>query len=366
MKGLRKYLSPFTPDQSGAVSVLFDFGGMLVIMDAGGCVGNICGYDEPRWTTQKSAIFSSCLRDMDAILGRDDLLVSKIGDALKMVDVEFIGLIGTPVPAVIATDFRALKRMIEKRYNKPVLPIETNGILLYDVGEEMAYNYLLREFVENRESSNKAFKAHDIGVWGATPLDTLTISSPEQLRATFGEDVICYGAGATIEDVAHAGEVKKNIVVSPAGLSPARWLQEEFGTPYEVRYPLDPIIAQTVEETRGKRVLILHQQVIASELRKMLRDEGEYDRIDIGNWFKQDDQLREEGDRVFVEEEDLMKREEQIGYDVIIGDPLYRRALPNFTGRYLDLPHFAVSGALHQFDTDQAYYRGLQDRWNKR
>ena len=46
MKGLRKYLSPFTPDQSGAVSVLFHYGGMLIIMDAGGCVGNICGYDE--------------------------------------------------------------------------------------------------------------------------------------------------------------------------------------------------------------------------------------------------------------------------------------------------------------------------------
>ncbi len=53
MKGLRKYLSPFTPDQSGAVSVLFHYGGMLILMDAGGRVGNICGYDEPRWDKKK-------------------------------------------------------------------------------------------------------------------------------------------------------------------------------------------------------------------------------------------------------------------------------------------------------------------------
>ena len=67
MKGLRKYLTPFAPDQSGAVSVLYELGGILVICDAGGCVGNVCGFDEPRWFSRKSAIFSAGLRDMDAI-----------------------------------------------------------------------------------------------------------------------------------------------------------------------------------------------------------------------------------------------------------------------------------------------------------
>ena len=69
MKGLRKYLTPFAPDQSGAVSVLYELGGMLVICDAGGCTGNVCGFDEPRWFETRSAVFSAGLRDMDAILG---------------------------------------------------------------------------------------------------------------------------------------------------------------------------------------------------------------------------------------------------------------------------------------------------------
>ena len=69
MRGLRKYLTPFAPDQSGAVSVLSEFGGIIVICDAGGCTGNICGFDEPRWFESKSALFSAGLRDMDAILG---------------------------------------------------------------------------------------------------------------------------------------------------------------------------------------------------------------------------------------------------------------------------------------------------------
>ena len=46
MKGLYRYLSPFSPDQSGAVAVLYELGGIIVILDAGGCAGNICGFDE--------------------------------------------------------------------------------------------------------------------------------------------------------------------------------------------------------------------------------------------------------------------------------------------------------------------------------
>ena len=111
MKGLRKYLTPFAPDQSGAVSVLYDLGGIIVICDAGGCTGNICGFDEPRWFETSSAVFSAGLRDMDAILGRDDKLVEKLAMAAEKIDANFAAIIGTPVPATIGTDYRALKRL---------------------------------------------------------------------------------------------------------------------------------------------------------------------------------------------------------------------------------------------------------------
>ena len=121
MKGLRKYLSPFAPDQSGAAAVLCEFHGMIIILDAGGCAGNICGFDEPRWFESRSAIFSAGLRDMDAILGRDDRLVEKIAKACEKLSADFIAVIGTPVPAVIGTDYKALSRMIEKKTGIPAL-----------------------------------------------------------------------------------------------------------------------------------------------------------------------------------------------------------------------------------------------------
>ena len=68
MRGLRKYLTPFAPDQSGAVSVLYEFGGIIVICDAGGCTGNICGFDEPRWFESKSALFIHSISSGEILL----------------------------------------------------------------------------------------------------------------------------------------------------------------------------------------------------------------------------------------------------------------------------------------------------------
>ena len=116
MKGLWKYISPFAPDDSGAAAVLYGLNGIVVICDAGGCAGNICGFDEPRWFSgKKSAVFSAGLRDMDAILGRDDRLVDKLCQAAETIDADFAAIVGTPVPSVIGTDYKALKHMAEKK-----------------------------------------------------------------------------------------------------------------------------------------------------------------------------------------------------------------------------------------------------------
>ena len=165
MKGLRKYLSPFAPDQSGAAAVLCEFHGLIIILDAGGCAGNICGFDEPRWFDSRSAIFSAGLRDMDAILGRDDRLVEKIGKACEKLSADFIAVIGTPVPAVIGTDYKALSRMVEKKTGIPALTIDTDGTKLYDIGEKKTWKELFKKFAVKQE-----VEPGRVGIIGATPL----------------------------------------------------------------------------------------------------------------------------------------------------------------------------------------------------
>ena len=178
MKGLRKYLSPFAPDQSGAAAVLCEFHGLIIILDAGGCAGNICGFDEPRWFESRSAIFSAGLRDMDAILGRDDRLVAKLTDAAEKIDANFAAVIGTPVPAVIGTDYQALKRMCEKKTDLPILAIDTDGMELYDKGEEKAYLALFTAFAKEKYEVCK----EKVGILGMTPQDVSDLKAADKVR----------------------------------------------------------------------------------------------------------------------------------------------------------------------------------------
>ena len=342
MRGLRKYLTPFAPDQSGAVSVLYELGGIIVICDAGGCTGNVCGFDEPRWFERKSAVFSAGLRDMDAILGRDDRLVAKLVDAAEKVEAGFAAVIGTPVPAVIGTDYQALKRMCEKKTDLPVLAVNTDGMELYDGGERKAYLELFKVFAREK----LPVETGRVGILGMTPQDVSDLKAADKLREKFksqGHQAVCYGMGDGLDEVKKASSVEKNIVVSPAALECARYLEKTFGTPYEVGYPLVEELVPDMEYA-GKKILIVQQQVMAGSIRAELRKRGGDGKITVASWFSMEKDLLEEGDVSLKDEEDYMELVEKGRYDVIFADHCMRRMTKDFSGVFVDAVHFAVSG----------------------
>lgn len=344
MKGLRKYLTPFAPDQSGAVSVLYELGGILVICDAGGCTGNVCGFDEPRWFSHKSGVFSAGLRDMDAILGRDDKLVAKLEDAAGKLDASFAAVIGTPVPSVIGTDYQALRRMAERKLDLPVLTVDTTGMELYDVGEEKAYLELFRHFAVD----SCPVEPGRIGVLGVTPLDMSDLRAGERITAVLREQgwhtVDCYGMGAGLDRVCSAAGAEKNLVVSPAGLKAAQYLKDTFGTPYEIDDPLAPALLPEGDFT-GRRVLVIHQQVTANALRAALEQRGSGE-VTVATWFLKKAALARPGDIALKEEDQFVDLVHRGGYDIIIGDGVLHRMIPDLAGQFVEAPHFAVSGTL--------------------
>lgn len=358
VRGLWKGLTPFAPDQSGAASVFYELGGILVICDAGGCTGNVCGFDEPRWFGERSAIFSAGLRDMDAILGRDDRLVAKLTDAADKIDANFAAVIGTPVPAVIATDYRALQRMCEKKTNLPILTVDTNGMELYDVGEEKAWLTLFKTFAGKDVASQKEASEEDdsskkmkIGVLGLTPHDVSDLKIEEKFRKSENENThyICYGMRAGIDKVKTAGSADKNLVVAPAALETAKYLEKEFGTPYEVGYPfVDELIPELGYER--KKILIIHQQVIANAIRQEIRTRSDEQNteVTVASWFMMKSELSEEGDLSLKEEMDYCKFVQNGNYDIVFADENMRGLVPGFKGTFVNVRHFAVSGKLQE------------------
>lgn len=344
MRGLRKYLTPFAPDQSGAVSVLYEFGGIIVICDAGGCTGNICGFDEPRWFENKSALFSAGLRDMDAILGRDDKLVEKLADAVTKLEANFIAIIGTPVPAVIGTDYHALKRMTEKKVNLPILTVDTDGMELYDKGEEKAWKELFRVFAGEKEEVIPG----RIGILGMTPQEISDLRGADRIRERFeaeGKRAICYGMGNGLEDVKAASRAEKNIVAAPAALEAAKYLEKSYGTPYEIAYPLVDELFYDMDY-QGKKVLIVQQQVIGNAIREEIEKRSEDAQVTVASWFMLKPELRREKDLHLRDEEDYISLVEKETYDVIYADACMKAMTPDFSGIFIDTAHFAVSGQL--------------------
>lgn len=342
MRGLRKYLTPFAPDQSGAVSVLFELGGIVVICDAGGCTGNVCGFDEPRWHDTRSAVFSAGLRDMDAILGRDDKLVAELADAATKVEARFAAIVGTPVPAVIGTDYRALARMARRACDLPIITVDTSGTRLYDDGARKAYRALFDRF------ATEAYPIEQgrIGVLGANPLD-LSCTSADGIRAAL-PGAVCYGMESSLDDVIRASSVERNVVVAPSGLAAAKLLEERFGTPYELT---DPRFADAqnvdfdVAALAGKHVLVVHQQVTAHSLRTLLLAHGAQS-VTCATWFMQLPELAQQGDVRLVEEDDFAELVAQGSFGAIVGDPALWPIISSFEGELISLPHFALSGTL--------------------
>ena len=344
MRGLRKYLTPFAPDQSDAVSVLFELGGIVVICDAGGCTGNVCGFDEPRWFEQKSAIFSAGLRDMDAILGRDDRLVAKLADVVQKIDATFVAVIGTPVPAVIATDYLALKRMSEKKIKLPILTVDTDGMELYDKGEEKAFLELFKIFAIEKYQPEE----DRIGILGMTPQDVSDLKAADKMRELFqqkyDQQAVCYCMGDGLEEIKKASSASKNIVVSPAALVAAQYLEKTFGTPYEISYPLAGELIPEMDYT-GKKILVVHQQVIADSIRRELKARGA-EIVQVADWFMMKKGLREEGDVFLRDEDDYIEVVENGDFDIIFADECMKRMVPEFGGIFVNTRHFAVSGKL--------------------
>ena len=174
-----------------------------------------------------------------------------------------------------------------------------------------------------------------------------------KLYADQGLRAVCYGMGDGLDEVRNASLAAKNVVVSPAALKAAQYLQKKFGTPYEIAYPL---VSELVPEVnyQGKKILIVQQQVIANAVRKEIEKRtGEKEAITTATWFMRKEEILTDlnvdavDDISLKEEDDFISLVEKEGYDVIFADPCMERMIPGFEGVFIPLTHFAVSGKLN-------------------
>ena len=376
MARLFQKLGSFAGDYSGAASVLHDLDGMIIFCDAGACMGGFLFGEDPKGKNEERRFFTASLREKQVVMGIDKKVKKDAIRTYKDVGGEFIGLIGTPVSAVIGADLEGIgKEICKSLYGEGItksqiknIAVRTNGLDAYDIGQQKAYQALANVFV-NENAANIG----DVNVIGATPIDMWDYHQITDcinlLKEAGAKSPIVWGANGGINEIAGAAGAKLNIAVSVSGIKTVKELHKKYGTPYLIGYPLgkeqtgkwrEKVHAllqgempeeekmseeEKKESTRnGKRALIIYEQITACALREMLENEFDFGTVDIATFFTMDKSLKRENDFQIKDEEKIVNfLKEQEEYDLIIADPFCFSLLLYEPKTKVALPHIAVS-----------------------
>jgi nitrogenase molybdenum-cofactor synthesis protein NifE len=370
MEGLYKSLPSFAPDYSGVCSALFELGGILVVHDGGGCTGNFTGYDEPRWYGSDSAVFSSGLREIDAVVGDDEKLLRKLENAVRDVGGRFIAIIGSPAPMVIGTDYAALARLLSQKLNLPTFAFDTKGFAYYDAGASLAFLEIARTFV----NPSTYHEADAVNLIGATPLDIGTDSQLQGLTTLLADAgcriISCWGMRSGLDDISRAAQAGLNIVVSHAGLEAARFMKCKHNIPYLAGIPIghapslefissvrsllgmgrnDDALHESKAENSGlRKALVIGEQLMGNSIRNCLKMDMGIDRRTVASFFAMDQEFQMNGDVFLSCEDALADLLRKNSYELIVGDPLYQELLESSDHcRFVAFPHIAVSSRIY-------------------
>ena len=381
MKQTARILSTYSADTFGVCSPLYELGGMVVIHDPSGCNSTYTTHDEPRWFSEPSQIFVSAMTEQDAILGNDAKLIADIEAAAKELQPRFICLIPSQIAHMIATDCRAICRILEKKTGIPAFTLPTNSMHYYERGIYFALQKLADFACQSLPDASAApepavprwlsAKSLDrflrdkspsplhVNVLGATPLDFALNGSIDSIRhwleARGCRVTSCWAMGSDLDAILASHRADLNLVVSYGGLGAARILRERAGIPYLVGLPfpqLQPIDTPSNAPSNalaGRPAYIIGETVFVGSLARALEAALGLPRSAITAIvpMETDSELLQPGTLCLTDECELIPRLHEAG--LIIADPLYEPICPP-SAAFVPLPHIAFSGRLYEND----------------
>lgn len=369
MKRLNRFLPAFSADYTGASSVVYGMDGILVGHDPISCSTHAFITDEPRIDSVHKPFFSTCINEIEAVVGNDEKHIKKMTQLLEYFDAKFMTIIGTPVTSVIGTDFLGIAKVFEKCTGVPTIGVDTTGFELYDEGIVKVYKQLINKF-----TGQSYFKAtpSEVNVFGTVVLDMWDMDSVTYLEQIIKEagakTVTCWGADATLEHITGANQANLNIAVSVSGIETVKYMEKKYGIPYIVGCPIgedetiefqnrvSEKLGSEIEFPRSKkvknknknsisRVLIIGEQVLSDGIRNCLQSEFGIEQVDCITFFKQESILKRKYDAKVKDEGELIDYMKQRGeYDIIIGDLRFEKIVGEYGKRYLEWPHIVISG----------------------
>lgn len=357
--------------------MLYELGGMTVVHDASGCNSTYATHDEPRWYDMDSMIFVSGLTEIDAVLGNDEKFIDDVVTAANELTPKFIMICGSPMPMMTGTDFDALAMEIETRSGIPAFGLHTDGMHSYLPGASEALVALLQRFCRRDISKKKENRKPSINIIGATPLDFSTNGSVEAMRSWLMEHgfhiVSCMAMGSTLNEVMEAGSADVNLVISSSGLAAAKWLNEQFGTPFVTGIPFgipfaddlfnelekaiktgvssyycvkinEEIQYSLLEQKEQDCLAVIGESVFASSLARAIEMECRIP-VHILCPLESAPELLRDQDEIVRNEDEIEQK--LVKFAGIVADPMYEPICPDNV-KFYALPHEAFSGRCYR------------------
>ena len=383
MKQTASIISTYAADVSGVCSALYELGGMTVMHDPSGCNSTYNTHDEPRWYDFDSLIFISALSEMEAIMGDDDRLIDEVTETAKELKPKFIAIAGSPIPMVIGTDFKAIARVIETRTGIPCFGFTTNGMHSYLSGVGMAFQAFAQRMVD---ASDKPEGKHRVNILGATPLDFSINGSIESVKDWLKHNGFelnsCWAMGSELDELIHSGRADVNLVISQSGISVAKFLQKQFGTPYVVGVPVGKKQAEMLakklfeaeksgvsitcpdrmnSDKNQNEIVLIGEGVFATAIASAIEEKLQKS-VHVLCPLECESEILSSYDIKAKDEEELIPYLEKA--QVIIADPLYRPICPS-TAQFVGLGHEAFSGRIYRSEIPNLINKGFDEWFSK-
>lgn len=378
-KSWSRSLPPISPDYSGACSCLYELNPLIVIHDAAGCTGNYTGYDEPRWYHRPTPVFCSNLRELDAVLGRDDRLIGGIEDCLDTLRPEVILICGSPVPAVIGTDFEGIAAEVESKTGIPTIGLPTNGTHLYNWGYARCLEALVRralrpDFPNSDETRHEEPNGQTVSLFGLSAIDGMDRDYTDWIKRGLAEagttDICSVTMDCAMSELHQIARSDYIWVFSEAGEGAAALVKRRHpnlkifhGLPLtdEQRGEMIRALISGGESapkpdaapTKKKKALIVAETYLAGSIAALLRDRGGWDTETVV--LQEDLGFSSSGRVPHIDSEDaLRERISQSDAALIVADPLLKAFAPAHA-RFFDWPQFSLSS--HLYGADQRSVR---------
>lgn len=369
MAGLWRKLPPLMADNFGFIEVINQTEGMGIIDDC----SEYRTTRERKRRTQHSDIrvVHTEMNSEDVIRGTEAKVLKTFENYQSIYNPQFVLLSAGPCSAMIGTDLEQAAEKIEQASTIRTAAVKLSGQGKYDTGISETLLALVKLLA-------KAEKMEDgcINILGATNLDWQE-NNTEKIREWIeqeGSHVIAnLGGKENTSNIEKAAKASMNLVVSVSGISAAKYLEKEYGTPYMIWAPFGKTCAEKMfsalhkkeilniqkehqnsscadKNKRKEKVLIIGEQVMSNAIRETLHEDYGYFNIQVCTFYMFEKSIACSGDRRIRSEEDAEKLLRENEYQIIIADPLLRKLSTSSNCIWIDLPHkaFALYGEVQK------------------